>query len=171
MIRLLRILERAIGGKPIVKWIFQYFHLCLKMKLSFLFLLVFKTMICDCIQQYIIMPGLLSSFLNFSRNFIPILIVLPDLDINKALMQLRSHLSELGLSIRIYGRRKLSNYENLLNRLFLFYKDFYDARDEFEKDIWDVRNIPGAKFPDHDSRHILNFEDVPIPFRPLQKDI
>jgi hypothetical protein len=26
-----------------------------------------------------------------------------------------------------YGRRKLSNYENLLNRLFLFYKDFYDT--------------------------------------------
>ena len=29
--------------------------------------------------------------------------------------------------------------------------------------------MPGARFPDHESRHILNFEDVPVPFRPLAK--
>ncbi|WP_255259518.1 hypothetical protein [Bacillus toyonensis] len=53
--------------------------------------------------------------------------------------------------------------------MFLFYKDFYNTRDEFEKDIWDVRNIPGARFPDHESRHKLNFSDIPAPFRTVAK--
>ncbi|MES9731576.1 tyrosine-type recombinase/integrase [Bacillus sp. AP50] len=105
----------------------------------------------------------------FLAEFYPNINSFTELDINKALLQLRSHLNELGLSIRIYDRRKLSNYENLLNRLFLFYRDFYDTRDEFEKDVWDVRNIPGARFPDHESRHKLNFSDIPAPFRPVAK--
>ncbi len=31
------------------------------------------------------------------------------------------------------------------------------AEAEFAKDIWDVRNIPGAQYPDCNSRHLLRF--------------
>ncbi|MDA2412149.1 tyrosine-type recombinase/integrase [Bacillus cereus] len=105
----------------------------------------------------------------FLKEFYPNINSFIELDINKALLQLRSYLSELGFSIRIYEKKKLSNYENLLNRLFLFYTNFYDMRDEFEKDIWDVRNIPGARFPDYNSNHKLNFSGIPTPFRSVTK--
>jgi hypothetical protein len=54
---------------------------------------------------------------------------------------------------------------------FCFIKASMIQEMNLKKDIWDVRNIPGARFPDHESRHILNFEDIPIPFRPLAKKI
>jgi hypothetical protein len=106
---------------------------------------------------------------DFLARHIPNLRSFADLEINKALMQLRSYLSENGLSIRIYKKRKYSNYENLLNRLYLFYQNYYDTRTEFEKEVWDVRNIPGARYADHESRQILNFKDVPKPFQDLAK--
>ncbi|WP_242325736.1 hypothetical protein, partial [Bacillus cereus group sp. BfR-BA-01353] len=32
------------------------------------------------------------------------------------------------------------------NRAYQFLFDFYDIREEFEKDIWDVRNIPNVRY-------------------------
>ena len=40
---------------------------------------------------------------------------------------------------------------------------------EFTKDIWDVRNIPGAHYAAHRSEHLLNFTRVPTTFRPALK--
>ncbi len=40
---------------------------------------------------------------------------------------------------------------------------------EFAKDIWDVRNIPGAHYAAHLSNHLLNFTGVPSPFRAVTK--
>lgn len=40
---------------------------------------------------------------------------------------------------------------------------------EFAKDIWDVRNIPGAHYAAHTSDHLLNFTRIPAPFRPALK--
>ncbi|WP_254624379.1 hypothetical protein [Cytobacillus firmus] len=161
--------RKSEWGKTHRKMNFSVFPTKLKNEVKFFILTRIQK---DDLQLYSAVHNYARSFKQLSKflkKFYPNINSFADLDINKALMQLRSHLSELGLSIRIYGRRKLSNYENLLNRLFLFYKDFYDTRDEFEKDIWDVRNIPGARFPDHESRHIVNFKDIPIPFRPLAK--
>jgi integrase len=41
--------------------------------------------------------------------------------------------------------------------------------DEFAKDIWDVRHLPGVRYPAHRSDHLLNFTQVPASFRPLLK--
>ena len=108
---------------------------------------------------------------DFLLKYYPNLSSFANVEINKVLMQLRSYLSEKGLSIRTYEKRKLSNYENLLNRLFLFYQDYYDARTEFEKDVWDVRNISGARYADHESRHVLNFKDIPGPYLNFGKKV
>ncbi len=161
--------RKSEWGKTHRKMNFTVFSSKLKNEVKFFILTRIQN---DELQLYSAIHNYASSFkrlATFLNTFYPHISSFVELDINKALMKLRSHLSELGLSIRIYGRRKLSNYENLLNRLFLFYKDFYDTRDEFEKDIWDVRNIPGARFPDHESRHILNFNGIPAPFLPLAK--
>ncbi len=40
---------------------------------------------------------------------------------------------------------------------------------EFAKDVWDVRQIPGARYKAHESDHLLNFTRVPVVYRPLVK--
>jgi integrase len=47
--------------------------------------------------------------------------------------------------------------------------DVADGEAEYGKDIWDVRCIPGARYADYDSQHLLRFTDVPGPFRPVVK--
>jgi site-specific recombinase XerD len=43
------------------------------------------------------------------------------------------------------------------------------VEEEFAKDIWDVRFIPGARYPAHRSEYRLNFTGIPDPFRALIK--
>lgn len=43
------------------------------------------------------------------------------------------------------------------------------AEAEFAKDIWDLRRIPGARYPDHYSHHLLNFTKIPALFLPIIK--
>lgn len=40
---------------------------------------------------------------------------------------------------------------------------------EWEKDVWDVRNIPGARYSLHRSQYFLKFTDLPIQFKPYVK--
>ncbi|MHB8065476.1 MAG: tyrosine-type recombinase/integrase [Ruminiclostridium sp.] len=42
--------------------------------------------------------------------------------------------------------------------------DFYDIRDEYEKDIWDIRIIAPSKVLEHVSHYRLNFTEIPQPF-------
>jgi len=161
--------RKSEWGKRHRKMNFSFFSSSLKKEVKFFILTRIQN---DELQLYSAIHNYGRSFkrlADFLTKYYPGLSSFVELDINKALMQLRSYLSEKGLSIRTYERRKLSNYENLLNRLFLFYQEYYDTRTEFEKDIWDVRNIPGAKYPDHESRHILNFEGIPSSFLNLAK--
>jgi integrase len=41
--------------------------------------------------------------------------------------------------------------------------------DEFAQDIWDVRHLPGVRYPAHRSDHLLNFTPISAPFRPALK--
>ena len=45
----------------------------------------------------------------------------------------------------------------------------HQAEAEFAKDIWDVRNVAGARYTDHRSDHLLNFTSIPSVFRPVVK--
>lgn len=166
--RFLIILERQVG-KTHRKMNFTVFSPRLKIEDKFFIINHIQN---DDLQLYSAVHNYcksLKQLAKFLNRYYPDISSFIELDIDRALMQLRTYLSEQGLSIRIYGRRKLSNYENLLNRLFLFYQKYYDTRSEFEKDIWDVRNIPGAKYADYVSNHKLNFKDIPGPFLDLAK--
>lgn len=48
-------------------------------------------------------------------------------------------------------------------------KLFETTESEWEKDIWDARKIPGARYPLHYSKHFLKFTDLPIHFKPYLK--
>src|SRR6266567_7934241 len=43
------------------------------------------------------------------------------------------------------------------------------VEEEMAKDIWDVRFIPGARYPAHRSEYRLNFTALPEPFRAIIK--
>ena len=43
------------------------------------------------------------------------------------------------------------------------------VEEEMAKDIWDVRFIPGARYPAHRSEYRLNFSALPEPFRAIIK--
>lgn len=55
-----------------------------------------------------------------------------------------------------------------ISKFYDFYLDFYDERDEFEKDIWDVRKL---NIPFNSSKYEvkINFTRVPFQFRDLLK--
>lgn len=79
---------------------------------------------------------------------------------------------------RIYSRWKLflinngikfksteTTYFSFTNILIDFIKDFYDDREETEKDIWYSKNIVGAKVPATGAGGHINFESVPMYYR------
>lgn len=103
----------------------------------------------------------------FLHNFYPTVNSFSDLEISKALIQLKNFLIKEGISVRDDG--KLNKHENLLNQLYLFYENYYDTRDESEKDIWDIRKIPGAKVVEHEAHYLLNFKGIPEQFLEMVK--
>lgn len=88
---------------------------------------------------------------------------------DKGLMQWRTFLIEEGYKVNKVG--KISNLllRGILNQFLTFFESFYDTRDEFEKDIWDVRNIDNSKISIAQSRYTLNFQAVPHKFKDLLK--
>lgn len=57
-----------------------------------------------------------------------------------------------------------------INQANLFFLDFYDSRDEFEKDVWDTKKIPGARHSPHRVESTrIDFTKIPVPFRPVVK--
>lgn len=92
-----------------------------------------------------------------------------DLEIEKAIIKWRSYLVEQGLTVNKQGRLSSRHYETLFRQTYRFMINYYDDRDEVEKDIWDVRKIPGARFTPNKSDYLLSFNDIPTSFRPLAK--
>lgn len=88
-----------------------------------------------------------------------------EIDLDKALLQLRSFLIERNIKLRNHlPKSKFTRYEALLKQIYDFYIEFYDTRDEYEKDIWDIRKIASDKVLEYASHYLLNFTDIPKPF-------
>lgn len=60
-------------------------------------------------------------------------------------------------------------YRAQIYQLFLFFSDFYDTQDEYDKDIWDCRKIPSVDIPVHAMNYLVNFTYIPLAFRNLAK--
>ena len=85
-----------------------------------------------------------------------------NLELEKAMTKWRSYLIGKGLAISSYRTAPLYQpYQFMVN--------FYDEREEFEKDTWDVRRIPGTRYPQAGSSYQLSFEGIPLSFRLMVK--
>ncbi len=87
---------------------------------------------------------------------------LVNLDIEKAMIGWRSYLIGQGLKVT-------KNNQAVLQQSYYFMVNFYDDREEFEKDIWDIRNIPGVRYGQQEIGYRLSFKDLPRHFLPLVK--
>lgn len=64
---------------------------------------------------------------------------------------------------------KKDSYLAQIYRLYMFYSDFYDTREEYEKDIWDGRKIPSVKIAVNTANYWVNFTSIPKEFRDFVK--
>lgn len=106
-------------------------------------------------------------FQAFLAKHYPRIESLTELRLDKARLQWRTYLIERGHLAGDDGRLASGTYESLLLQSVPFLAEFYDDREEFEKLVWDVRKIPGAQLTNTAADHLLHFEWIPGPFRPL----
>ncbi|OOP74924.1 tyrosine-type recombinase/integrase [Clostridium beijerinckii] len=77
--------------------------------------------------------------------------------------------------IKLNKNNKICNrtYRYSCNTISNFIKDFYDDREETEKDIWYSKNIKGAKIPasgaNHGMNNLINFSKIPHYYRYMVK--
>lgn len=74
-----------------------------------------------------------------------------------------------GLKLNKKNEIHNSTYRCICNVISDFIKDFYDAREETEKDVWYSKNIKGAKIPasgaSSGKNNQINFKYIPIYYR------
>lgn len=92
-----------------------------------------------------------------------------EISIEKGMMQWRIFLIEKEYKINNKGQISNIMTRNFLSKIIRFFESFYDTRTEYEKDIWDIRNINKSKIPIAQSKYTLNFNGVPECFKDLLK--
>ncbi|WP_339279003.1 tyrosine-type recombinase/integrase [Paenibacillus sp. FSL W8-1187] len=110
----------------------------------------------------------LKHFAEFLSKQYPHITSIAEIPHAKVLLQWRSFLIDRGIKINDKGELT-SHYKAIFNQLYSFFVNLYDTRDEYEKDVWDCRNIPGAKITENKSQYLLDFSNVPLEFRELAK--
>lgn len=106
---------------------------------------------------------------DYLRIHYPKLLSIVDIPYDKALLQWRTYLIELGVKVNEDGKFAKGYFYTVLNQFYSFFINFYDTRDETDKDIWDFRRIPWARITEDKSCHTLNFTQIPLPFLDLAK--
>jgi integrase len=109
----------------------------------------------------------INQFAEFLNIYYPEIISIANIPYDKAILQWRSFLIDKSISINDDGKISTPNYEVIFNQTYSYFTNFYDSRDEYEKDVWDCRKIPGAKITETTSNYYLNFTDVPLAFRDI----
>ncbi len=105
----------------------------------------------------------ISLYLRFLRKFYPELRSFSEIRVNELQAQWLKYMEREGY------HTSRSAYKAQISKLHLFFLDFYDTRDEFEKDIWDCRKIPCVNIPINSTTYRINFKTVPSSFRELAK--
>lgn len=121
------------------------------------------------LKTVIIYGGCIMRLTEFLNRSYPVATSFVDMSLENAMTKWRSYLVNSGMKVGNSVRLASANYEVLLQQLITFFQTYYDTRDEFEKDMWDVRNIPGVRFSKNQSSYFLNFTEIPSAFKPLTK--
>ena len=103
----------------------------------------------------------------FLNTYYPGASSIVDLPYDKAEIQWRTFLIEGGAKVNYKYANSI--YHVVFHQLYSFFVNYYDTREEIEKDIWDVRKIPGVRITENKSSYLLNFTKIPMPFRNLAK--
>jgi hypothetical protein len=91
-----------------------------------------------------------------------------DIDIDRTNIKWKLYFINQGIK---YKGKTNSNYFAFINNLMSFIHDFYDDRDETDKDIWDIKNIRGARIPASGlSNPTLDFSSIPQYYRNVIKN-
>lgn len=99
----------------------------------------------------------------------------------RAVREIGKYLGELGME-SLDGREMLQepaclegierqSYLHLFHTVARFITDFYDDREETEKDVWILARIPGVKQSAADKRlnHRMDFREIPLYYRDMVK--
>ncbi|MCI3986027.1 hypothetical protein MMJ63_14200 [Bacillus vallismortis] len=95
-----------------------------------------------------------------------------DINNEKMLLEYRTYLKDNGLSfeklvknhIGTKSYMRVTQYINVYNQFYKFFLDYYDERDEIEKDKWDIRKL-SVDFNETRGEYIVSFEKIPDPYR------
>lgn len=105
----------------------------------------------------------------FTSTYYPNVLSIVDIPFDKALVQWRTFLIESGAKVNKDGKLTVRRDERFFNQLYSFFVNFYDTREETEKDIWDLRKIHGTRITENKSNYLLDFTAIPMPYRNLVK--
>ncbi|MDO0825381.1 tyrosine-type recombinase/integrase [Desulfosporosinus nitroreducens] len=97
----------------------------------------------------------------FISRYYPQTSSIVDISLEKSMLQYRTYLAEVGIA----G----VEYPSALRSFHAFFMNYYDMREEMEKDIWDCRKIPGAKITQTQTNYLLNFKEIPLAYRDFVK--
>ncbi|WP_303871717.1 tyrosine-type recombinase/integrase [Acetobacterium wieringae] len=130
-------------------------------------------------QKLITQEVLLNTVRNYSTKFelcaeflkmnYPQIDSIRDLPWDRFISQWKLFLVNKGYETNDKGRFSDRANMGLVNWLHSFAIDFYDTRNEYEKDVWDCRNIPGFKITNTYSNYKLDFTPFPSTYRNLVK--
>jgi integrase len=99
----------------------------------------------------------LSAFFNKHYPRIDSFIEIP---YEKGLIKYKSYLSNSGVKVAYSNGYIQSTPIAFFNRAYKFLFDFYDTREEFEKDVWDIRNIPNARYNKNKAEYRIPFDKI-----------
>ncbi|WAH36413.1 hypothetical protein [Alicyclobacillus dauci] len=121
--------------------------------------------------------GVSGRMFDFFNTVMPRLNSVVDVRKEKLILQWRTYLEENGIKtltpLRINAvdgqvRQSVTSYISVMNRFYDYMYDFYDEREEFEKDRWDVRNL-GLQYNVTSVNYYLDFRKIPNVHRALVK--
>lgn len=94
-----------------------------------------------------------------------------DIEVNEIKWKL--YLTDKGISVNENNKIREPTYRCIHNVISNFFKDFYDDREETEKDIWYSNNIKGVKIPASGANHgkfkSVSFVEIPKYYRDTVK--
>lgn len=136
-----------------------------EVKFFFAFQLVNENLTLKTLIMYAATFKLLSSFL---KKYYPKIKALVEIHDTQFLLKYKTFSVNSGPESSGSGGYK--THISFINSIINFLYNFYDTRDEVDKDIWDVRKIPHARYTKSKNDYLLSFKKIPLIYRNTVKD-
>lgn len=131
----------------------------------------FKVYLYDKITNKIINAGsieykfkIIQYLLIFIKDKYPNIQTIISISIQRLLIEIRTY-----YTINKCSASDIKNMQTQFNQVYEYWLKAYDTRDEYIKDIWDIRNINPAKIALAESKYHLKFTKIPSQYKPLVK--